>query len=581
MSVILAETAGFCMGVKRAVDLVLDIAQRKGKSSIYTYGPLIHNPQTVALLRNRGIIPIQSLDEIPDAEQGATLVIRAHGISPDERKKIREKGVRIIDATCPKVAHVQAIIKKHARKDDTILIIGDEEHPEVMGLMGYAYGKGVILNRREDVARLPDLERVCVVAQTTQNIDQFNEIVAALRERFADVVVFDTICESTDRRQSEIKKMAAGAEAVVVVGGRNSANTMQLARLSELAGTPTFHVETADELKALPLDQYRRVGVSAGASTPNWIIERVVDHLAARQEDRGGWSRGLFRAWVFTVRTDLYSAFGAGCLSWVGMLLQGLPVRPVNILTAALYVYAMHTLNRFMSRKKDAILGSFREASYLKHKRLYPVIAVAALLMAWAGAFLAGPASLVMLFLMSLLGVLYHMRVLPDGWRFRSLKDIPGSKNVAMALAWAAVAAILPWIETTQPVSPALIVSFLFIFSIVFMRSALSDVMDIQSDRLIGRETIPVVIGEEKTRWLVQGISAALLALLVLAWAAGWSSSLSLALLICVFYVWICFKLCDRRSAFSSVVLEGLLETNHVLAAIGALGWLLAIRWML
>jgi 4-hydroxybenzoate polyprenyltransferase len=144
-----------------------------------------------------------------------------------------------------------------------------------------------------------------------------------------------------------------------------------------------------------------------------------------------------------------------------------------------------------------------------------------------------------------------------------------------MALAWAAVAAVLPRIEIHLSVSPALIVAFLFTFSIVFMRSALSDVMDIQSDRLIGRETIPVLIGEEKTRLLVQGISAALLVLLVLAYAAGWSSSLSLFLLICVFYVWICFKLCDRRSAFSAVVLEGLLETNYIIAGIGAFGWLL------
>jgi len=580
MSVILAETAGFCMGVKRAVDLVLDIAQRKGKRNIYTYGPLIHNPQTVELLRNRGVIPISVLDEIPDAEQDATLVIRAHGISPEERKKIKERGVRIIDATCPKVAHVQAIIKKHARKDDAILIIGDEQHPEVMGLMGYAYGRGLILNSLDDVARLPDLERACVVAQTTQNIDQFNEIVAALRERIADVVVFDTICESTDKRQSEIKKMAAHADAVVVVGGKNSANTMQLARLSEQAGTPTFHVETVDELKAIPIDRYSRVGVSAGASTPNWIIERVVDHLAARQEDRDARFMGLFRAWVFTVRTDIYSAFGAGCLSWVSMLLQGLPIRPANILIAALYVYAMHTLNRFMSRKKNAILGSFREESYLKNKRLYPVIAVAALLLAWAGAFLAGTAPFIMLFLMSLLGVLYHMRVLPQEWRFRSLKDIPGSKNVSMALAWAAVAAVLPWIETNMSISPALIVAFLFTFSIVFIRSALSDIMDIQSDRLIGRETIPVLIGEEKTRLLVQGISAALLVLLVLAYAADWSSSLSLVLLICIFYVWICFKLCDRRSAISAVVLEGLLETNHVVAGVGAFVWLQATGWV-
>jgi 4-hydroxybenzoate polyprenyltransferase len=305
-----------------------------------------------------------------------------------------------------------------------------------------------------------------------------------------------------------------------------------------------------------------------------------VDDLSARQEDRSGRFMGLFRVWVSTVRTDIYSAFGAGCLSWVSMLLQGLPVRPVNILTAALYVYAMHTLNRFMSREKAFILGSFREESYLRHKQLYLGTAIAALLLAWMGAFLAGPAPFIMLILISLLGVLYHMRVLPDGWRFRSLKDLPGSKNVSMALAWAAVAAVLPRIEIHLSVSPALIMAILFTFSIVFMRSALSDIMDIQSDRLIGRETIPVLIGEEKTRLLVQGIAATLFMLLVAAYAAGWSSSLSLVLLICVFYVWICFKLCDRRSAISAVVLEGLLETNYVIAGVGAFGWLLATGWM-
>lgn len=580
MSVMLAETAGFCMGVRRAVDLVLDIAQRKGKANIYTYGPLIHNPQTVELLRNRGVIPISRLDEIPDSEQGAMLVIRAHGISPEERRKVREKGVRIIDATCPKVAHVQAIIKKHARKGDTILIIGDERHPEVMGLLGYAYGKGLTVNSLDDVAQLPDLASVCVVAQTTQNIEQFNEIVSAVRDKFDGVVIFDTICDSTDRRQSEVKRMAAQTDAMVIVGGRNSANTMQLARLSGMAGTPTFHVETVDELKGISLDGYRRVGVSAGASTPNWIIDRVMDYLAAQKDERGRLFRGLFQAWVATVRTDLYSAVGAGSLSWVSMLLQKLPVRPAHILAAAFYVYAMHTLNRFMSRKRASIMGSFREESYLRHRKLYLGTAVGALLLSWASAFLAGPAPFTLLFLVSVLGVFYHLRLLPDRWRFQSLKDLPGSKTVATAMAWAAVTAVLPWIETSQSPSAAMFVSFLFVFSIVFIRSSLSDIMDIQSDRLIGRETIPILVGEERTRVLVLGIAAALSVLLIVSYAAGWTSSLSLILLICIFYVWICLKYCDRRSAVSAVVLEGLLESNYIIAAAGALGWLFATEWL-
>jgi 4-hydroxy-3-methylbut-2-enyl diphosphate reductase len=240
----------------------------------------------------------------------------------------------------------------------------------------------------------------------------------------------------------------------------------------------------------------------------------------------------------------------------------------------------MHTLNRLINQKQASILGSFREESYLRHKRLYLGTAVVALVLAWMSAFLAGPAPFIMLFLVSLLGVLYHIRVLPGGWRFRSLKDLPGSKNVSTALAWAAVAAGLPWIEISLSPSPALIVAFLFTFSIVFIRSAFSDIMDIQSDRLIGRETIPVLIGEERTQWLVQGIAAALFFLLVLAYGMGWASSLSLFLLVCVFYVWICFKLCDRRSAFSAVVLEGLLESNYVIAGFSAFGWLLAIRWI-
>ena len=580
MSVILAETAGFCMGVKRAVDMVLDMARRKGKVEIYTYGPLIHNPQTVELLRSRGIIPIRHLDEIPASDKDATLVIRAHGISPEERKMIRERGVRIIDATCPKVAHVQAIIKKHARREDAVLIIGDEKHPEVMGLMGYASGRGIILSSLDDVAHLPVLNHVCVVAQTTQNIDKFKEIVAALRDRFPDAVVFDTICDSTDKRQSEVKKMAAETDAIVVVGGRNSANTMQLARLSELAGTPTFHIETADDLKEIAVGRYRRMGVSAGASTPNWIIDRVVDHLAARQDDRRRRFMGLRQLWISTVRSDIYSAFGAGCLSWVGMLLQGLPIRPANMVITAFFVYAMHTLNRFTDRKKASILASFREESYLRHKRLYLGAALVALLIAWTSAFWAGPTPFVMLFLISVLGVLYHMRLLPEGWHFKSLKDLPGSKNVSMAMAWAAVAVVLPRIEIDLSAPPSMIVAFLFVFSIVFIQSALSDIMDIQSDRLIGGETIPVMIGENNTRLLVQGIAVALLVLLVLAFGAGWTSSVSLTLLVCVFYVWICFRLCDRRSAFSAVVLKGMLETNYVIAGFSALGWLLAIRWI-
>jgi 4-hydroxy-3-methylbut-2-enyl diphosphate reductase len=281
MSIKLAETAGFCMGVRRAVDMVLDLAQHKGLKTIYTYGPLIHNPQTVELLKSRGIIPVSGLEEIPPGEAGLTIIIRAHGISPQERKGIKEKGLQIIDATCPKVGRVQAIIKKHAARDFTILIIGDAQHPEVNGLLGYAYGKGLVINHPADVRQLPPLDKVCVVAQTTQSVDEYQHIVAEIRQRFPGAVIFDTICDSTGKRQMEVKSLAEAMDAMIIVGGKNSANTQRLAALSALQGAPTFHVETANELIAENLQPFKNIGVSAGASTPNWIIDDFVQRLEA------------------------------------------------------------------------------------------------------------------------------------------------------------------------------------------------------------------------------------------------------------------------------------------------------------
>ena len=151
--------------------------------------------------------------------------------------------------------------------------------------------------------------------------------------------------------------------------------TRRLAELAKLQGKPAFHIETAEELPAIDIEPYRRIGVSAGASTPNWIIDRVVDHLTGRQGKREEFLRHLFKIWVFAVRTDIYSAAGAGCLSLAAMLLQGLPVNPLHILTASLYVYAMHVLNRFINRKTSSI-SSFREESYLLHEKIYVTLAV-------------------------------------------------------------------------------------------------------------------------------------------------------------------------------------------------------------
>jgi len=556
------------------MDMVLDIARHMGDEKIYTYGPIIHNPQTVELLRKRGIIPLDNIDDIREG----TIIIRAHGISPAERKNIKARGIKIIDATCPKVANVQAIIKKHAAQDYSVLIVGEREHPEVEGLLGYAAGKGRVVGSKEEVASLPVLEKVCVVAQTTQNRDEFSEIAEAISQRFPGTCVFDTICESTDRRQTEVMEMAAGMDAMIIVGGRNSANTRRLAEISKRRGTPTFHIETAEDLEKIDLSPFRRIGVSAGASTPNWIIEKVLDDITVLQsESEKGNLRGLLNLWVFTVRTDIYSALGAACLLFTATVLQDLPLVFINLAIAALYVFSMHRLNRITDRKIRGMEDSFSGETYRRHQKTYVGIAVLSMVAALILSFLAGWAPFVLLSPISLIGVLYAVRIFPQGWRVERMKDLPGSKNVLTALAWAAVTALVPRIELSLTVTVGMILAFFFSFALVFIKSTLSDMINIQSDRLIGRETIPVLIGEKKTRELLVGVSIILFSVMTSAPLLGWSSALGFVLLTCVFYVWICFYLYDRRAELPSIVMEGLLQTNYVLAGLSTLSWLLVM----
>ena len=572
MEIKLAKTAGFCMGVRRAVDTVLDVSQHETGRRIYTYGPLIHNPQTIKLLKNRGITAIKSIDEISDREN-ALLVIRAHGIPPDERKKIKESGVKIIDATCPKVAYVQAIIKKHTALGYTVIIVGDSEHQEVDGLWGYTEDRGIIVSTLEDAEKLPVMEKICIVAQTTQDTDHYRHIVQKIQEKNPQVVVFNTICSSTEKRQEDIISLAKEMDALFVVGGKNSANTCRLADLAQKQNTPTFHIETAEEIENIDLSSYKSIGVSAGASTPNWIIDQVLGKIAETSSSPHQKMSFVFKLWLWMVKTNFYSALGAGCLALAGMLLQKIPVRISSIAVASFFVYAMHVLNRLMASKQSGLIGSFREKSYLQHEKYYRLAAVVSLMLALGLSLANSMFSFFFLFLISLAGVLYNMKILPGRRRFQRLRDIPGSKNIFIASAWGMVTAVLPALSLNHNFDAGMAVAFIFTFTLVFVRSAMSDIMDIQSDKLLGRETIPVVMGEEKTQVLLKIIVSILLVILLISAPAGWSSTLSIFLILCLLYIWICFRLCDRRSGFSGALIEGLLETSYIIAGFAVFCW--------
>lgn len=278
-AIIVAKSAGFCWGVQRAFNKVLEVARTNpGRSPVYTYGPLIHNPQAVEMLEQQGIAVI---DEIPDAIEG-TIAIRTHGVPPDERKKLEQSGANLCDATCPDVGIIQGTVRRHLRRGFHIIIIGHREHPEVKALLGFAEDRGACINSADEVAALPgDLGKVCIVSQSTQQREKFAYLVELLRQRYSECVVFDTICRSTEMRQQEVRELAGKVDAMVVVGGRNSSNTNRLAEISRGMGTPTFLIETDDEIMPGAFTGMRTVGVTAGASTPSWVIERVVERLRA------------------------------------------------------------------------------------------------------------------------------------------------------------------------------------------------------------------------------------------------------------------------------------------------------------
>ena len=286
MKIIRAKSAGFCWGVERAINIAVDLAAKQGKKVI-TDGPLIHNEQMMDKLSAQGISEAGDYQSKADLEldgqkdEDAVLVVRAHGISPERRKYLKGLGMPFKDATCPDVGIIAGKIRIHAKKGYAVVIFGDPEHPEVIGLLGYSQDRGHVVQSLEQVDDLPPLgEKVCLVSQSTMFSFEFQQVAEQLRERYPDLLIFDTICGATKDRQDDIRLLVdQGAEAIVVIGGRHSANTKKLAALAQKHALPTYHIETAKEIDTEAMQQYSTVGVTAGASTPNFIIDAVCQKL--------------------------------------------------------------------------------------------------------------------------------------------------------------------------------------------------------------------------------------------------------------------------------------------------------------
>jgi 4-hydroxy-3-methylbut-2-enyl diphosphate reductase len=275
MEVILADKAGFCFGVQRAISTAFKAA---GKGNVYCLGPLIHNPQEVSRLRDAGV---KTVEDFSGLRSGDSLIIRSHGVPPAVLASARKKGLTIIDLTCPFVAKAQQHAQTLSREGYRVVVVGEKKHPEVQSILGYAGENSVVVEQPEDIDQLDLQGRLGVVAQTTQSYSNFSEIVLRLLRLSNELKVFNTICSSTKERQDATRALASRVDVMIVVGGRNSANTGRLVSLSREAGKPTYHVEVVDEIRSEWLTGARTVGVTAGASTPGWVIDAVMERLKA------------------------------------------------------------------------------------------------------------------------------------------------------------------------------------------------------------------------------------------------------------------------------------------------------------
>ncbi|MGN1166720.1 MAG: 4-hydroxy-3-methylbut-2-enyl diphosphate reductase [Lachnospiraceae bacterium] len=281
MNVKLAKTAGFCFGVKRAVDTVYtQIKEQKGEK-IYTYGPIIHNDEVIKDLEQQGVTVLKSLEELKSLSEG-TVIIRSHGVPKYVCELLDEKGIRYVDATCPFVKKIHKIVQEESQKGSHIIIIGNDTHPEVEGIRGWAGSAVTVIQNAEEAQDfyLEDAkQKLCIVSQTTFNYNKFKELVEIITEKGYDIIVLNTICNATKERQEEARDIASEVEAMIVIGDRKSSNTQKLFEICSNACADTYYIQTLDDLNGNQLRSVETVGITAGASTPNNIIEEVQNYV--------------------------------------------------------------------------------------------------------------------------------------------------------------------------------------------------------------------------------------------------------------------------------------------------------------
>lgn len=280
--VVVAKSAGFCFGVERAVNRVYEqiqaVKEGKAQGPIYTYGPIIHNEEVVRDLEEKGVQVLDTEEDLKNLQEGqGTVIIRSHGVSRHVYDILNSRRVNVVDATCPFVKKIHKIVDEHSRAGEAVIIIGSPAHPEVEGIRGWGNGDTVVVENEADAKEynLPEGKKLCIVSQTTFNYNKFQELVEKISKKGYDSSVLNTICNATQERQVEARQIASQVDVMIVIGGKNSSNTQKLYEICRRECKHTYYIQTLEDFKPEITGTVRSVGITAGASTPNQIIEEV------------------------------------------------------------------------------------------------------------------------------------------------------------------------------------------------------------------------------------------------------------------------------------------------------------------
>ncbi len=535
MKIKLARTLGYCLGVRRAMDTAFAGLSRRGEK-VFSHGQLIHNAQALDLLASKGL-------KLWSGEREGLVIIRAHGLPPEELARLHRLeagGLKVRDATCPRVRRVQILVAREAARGREVIIWGQVDHPEVAGLVGHAGGRARVVAEAADVAGLPPADEVLLVSQTTQDLSRWPEVVDAVRARWPGALVKNTICQATEVRQEDLRRLSREVEALVIIGGKTSGNTNRLAAIGREMGRPTFLVETARDLNPDDFAGVSTVGVAAGASTSIWQIAQVLQALRALARSQSGfgffWPR-LLRALVLS---NLFAALGLAALAQTAGVLMGF--QPPAVLfsffffqVAALYLF--HDFFQGLGASQSQALrvcDPDRTAFFAKYGRPLAIFTLIAALLAGLAAALAGPRALTVLAVSWSAALVHQFVPRPEGpaSRARTLLGPP-----LRACGWGA---LMVWAERPEafwapPASGAALASAVFaagaVFGQVFVLALMGDVLAVQSDRIFGRPTLPTVYGEQATRRLLAVFLAGWALWLALGWILGTFPALAIALI--------------------------------------------------